>query len=134
MNQYLATGRLVADPELRRTKTGLAVCSFRIAVSTNKKDQDGKRQAVFLSCISFDKTAELISEYCSKGSLIGITAQIQDGSYTNKEGETIRRLDFIVNMVDFLESKKEKAEPAQPAQPKQESYPQNAEDDDDIPF
>lgn len=103
MNTVNLTGRPTKDLEPRMTGNDLMVLSFTLAVNRRKKDDP----ADFISCKAFGKTAEIMSQYLHKGSLIGVTGRIQTGKYDNKEGRTIYTTDVIVDNFDFLESRKE---------------------------
>ena len=105
MNTVNLTGRLTKDLEPRMTGGDLMVLGFTLAVNRRKKDDP----ADFITCKAFGKTAEIMSQYLGKGSLIGVTGRIQTGKYDNKEGRTIYTTDVIVDNFDFLESRKEPA-------------------------
>ena len=105
MNVVSLAGRITKDLEPRMTSGDLMVLSFTLAVNRRKKDDP----ADFISCKAFGKTAEIMSQYLGKGSLIGVTGRIQTGKYDNKEGRTIYTTDVIVDNFDFLESRKEPA-------------------------
>ena len=123
MNTVNLCGRLVRDPETKMTSSDLMIASFTLAGNRRKKDDP----ADFISCKAFGKTAEIMSQYLGKGSLIGVTGRIQTGKYDNKEGRTIYTTDVIVDNFDFLESRKEPANI--------DKYSDMAPiDDSDIPF
>ena len=85
MNKVLLTGRLTRDPELRYTSNNKAVCNFTIA--TNRPVvRDGEKIADFINCIVWGKTAENLSKYQSKGSLVGIDGRLESRSYDDKDG------------------------------------------------
>ncbi|MCM1508274.1 MAG: single-stranded DNA-binding protein [Ruminococcus flavefaciens] len=74
-------GRLTADPELRQTQNGTAVCRFTVAV--NRRTQD--KSADFISCTAWGKTAEFIDKYFTKGQMIAVTGELRTGSYQDKK-------------------------------------------------
>lgn len=84
-NRIILMGRLVADPELRQTQTGLSVCRFRIAVDRFAK-QGEERKADFISCVAWRQTADFISRWFAKGQLIHIEGRLQNADYTDKNG------------------------------------------------
>ena len=102
MNNICLTGRITKDLEPRMTSGDLMVLSFTLAVNRRKKDDP----ADFISCKAFGKTAEVMSQYLKKGSLIGVTGRIQTGKYQNKDGNTVYTTDVMVDNFEFLESKK----------------------------
>lgn len=104
MNNVSLIGRLTKDPELKTTQSGLSVCRFAVAVD---RPYSKDRQADFISCIAWRKTAEFIDSYFSKGQRIALTGSIQTGSYTDKDGKTVYTTDINVSNVEFCESKKQ---------------------------
>ena len=104
MNNVSLIGRLTKDPELKTTQSGLSVCRFTVAVD---RPYSKDRQADFISCIAWRKTAEFIDSYFSKGQRIALTGSIQTGSYTDKDGKTVYTTDINVSNVEFCESKKQ---------------------------
>ena len=113
MNCVNLIGRLVKDVDLRTTKSGTSVAGFILAVdkglSKQKReeaDQAGKPTADFISCQAWGMTADLLSQYCGKGSKIALEGRIQTGSYQDKEtGKTVYTTDVVANRVEFLDSK-----------------------------
>ena len=81
INNVVLMGRLVATPELRNTQTGLAVTSFTIAVDRSYVRQGEQRQADFINCVAWRNTAEFITRYFQKGSMIAVTGSIQTRNY-----------------------------------------------------
>lgn len=111
MNNATLLGRLTRDPELKYTQSGTAVTRITVAVDRGLSKE--KRQvaqannqptADFINCIGWGKTAELISNYFSKGNQIGIVGRIQTGSY-EKNGQMVYTTDVVINSVSFVESK-----------------------------
>jgi single-strand DNA-binding protein len=98
MNSCHFIGRLTKDIELRYTNTEIAVTSFILAVNRQFKKEGEERQADFLSCKAFGKTAEFMGKYFSKGRQVGIDGRIQTGSY-EKDGVKIYTTDVIVEKV-----------------------------------
>ena len=71
MNKVILMGRLTADPELRQTQSGISSCRFTVAVNRRIADKNtGERQADFISCTAWRQTAEFVSRYFKKGSMI----------------------------------------------------------------
>ena len=107
MNIVSLVGRLTKDPECGMGKNQTAYAKFTVAVDRKWKDEQGNRQADFISCVAFGKTADFIGTYFNKGSKIGITGSIQTGSYQDQNGNTIYTTDVLVDGAEFVESKKE---------------------------
>ena len=106
MNVVCLMGRLTADPELRKTASGLSMCRFSIAVNRAYSGANGERQADFINCVAWRQTAEFISRYFRKGNMIGINGSIQTGTYVDKEtGKNRTSFDVSVNNAYFAESK-----------------------------
>lgn len=113
MNSVLLIGRLTKDVDLRTTKSGTNVAGFILAVdkglSKQKRDeavQSDRPTADFISCQAWGMTADLLSQYCGKGSKIALEGRIQTGSYQDKEtGKTIYTTDVVADRVEFLDTK-----------------------------
>ena len=104
-NLVVLTGRLTADPELKYTQSNTPVTSFSIAVSRRYK-QGEEQQADFINIVAWRQTAEFVSKYFQKGSMIGIEGSIQTRRYTDSEGKNRTAFEVIANNVQFVESKR----------------------------
>ncbi|EGQ2787674.1 single-stranded DNA-binding protein [Staphylococcus pseudintermedius] len=105
INRVVLVGRLTKNPELRHTPNGIIVSSFTLAVNRTFTNAKGEREADFINCIAFKKTAENINNYLSKGSLAGVDGRLKSRSYENKEGQRIYVTEVICDSVQFLEPK-----------------------------
>lgn len=105
INKAVLVGRLVRDPEYRTTPSGVQVASFTLAINRNFTNQQGEREADFINCIVFRKTAENVNQYLSKGKLAGIDGRLQTRSYDNKEGQKVFVTEVVCDNVQFLEPK-----------------------------
>ena len=102
-NTVILTGRLTADPELKTTTDGVSVTSFSLAVDRKGK----KKQTDFINIVAWRGTAEFITKYFKKGSLIGLEGSIQTRKYTEKDtGKNRVAFEVVANDVHFIESKK----------------------------
>ena len=106
INRVSLVGRLTKNPEIRKTPNGASICKFTLAVSRKVKAQ-GQPDADFISCVAWNKTADLMYQYLKKGSLIGIDGRLQTGKFTNNNGETIYTCDVMVESLQFLDKKEE---------------------------
>ena len=146
LNSIVLMGRLVADPELRTTTTGRSVCSFRIAVDRSFVRAGEQRQADFIPVVVWEKTAEFVSRYFSKGSMIAVQGQLQSRQYEDNTGAKRTAYEVVAREVSFCGSKAEAgttnnafSAPAAstPAPAYQTAAPSDFEeitDDEDLPF
>ena len=111
MNKVIEIGRAVRDIELKQTNTGKAVVEFSIAVKREFKSENGQYESDFFNCVSYGKTAELISQYIKQGDMFGIEGKLQTRNYTNKEGRKVYVTEIIVEKVEFLQAKKQEEYP-----------------------
>lgn len=108
INNVVLMGRLVADPELRTTTTGKSVCSFRIAVDRSYSRNGEERTADFISIVTWESTANFVSRYFRKGSMIALQGQIQTRQYEDKTtGAKRTAFEVVAREVSFCGSKSE---------------------------
>ena len=88
LNKVVLQGRLVADPEVRQTPSGISVATFRVACDRNYQPQGGERQADFISCVAWRQTGEFIGKYFPKGTMILVEGAIQTRNYEDKNGNS----------------------------------------------
>ena len=105
LNHNVIMGRLVRDPEFRRTNTGKAVVSFTIACDKPGKDSG----ADFIPCVAWEKTGEFINQYFLKGSPIAVEGRLTSRQYETKEGKKQTVLEVVVSQAHFC-GKKETTE------------------------
>lgn len=94
MNKAFIGGNLVHDPELRMTNNGTPVCSFRVAA------KDGK-ETEFINVVSWNKTAENVAQYMSKGRYVVVFGRIHTRKYERKDGGTNYVTEVIADEVEF---------------------------------
>ena len=108
LNHITLMGRLVADPELRRTGSGVAVASFRIAVDRDFVPKDGgERKADFITCVAWRTTGEFVSKYFTKGRMIVVDGRLEMRDWTDKEGNKRTAAEVIVDNAYFGDSKRD---------------------------
>lgn len=146
MNTVNLIGNLTRDPELRYSQSGTAVASCNIAVQRRFKNQNGDYESDFINIKAFSKTAELLAEHFRKGSKLGITGNIQTGSYENQQGQKVYTTDVVVENLTFVERKNSDSSGFNPNQSnysqnnqspsKSSSFSKSSIDisDDDLPF
>lgn len=105
VNKVILIGRLGRDPESRQTNSGMAVSELRIATSRGK-DRDGNEQTDWHTVVCFDKTAEIVSKYLSKGRQVYIEGRLQHDSWEDREtGQKRYKTTVVANTVNFLGSR-----------------------------
>lgn len=112
MNRVVMVGRMTRDPELRRTGSGAAVTSFTLALNRNFNSADGQ-QADYIPCVVWNKVAENVAQYCSKGSLVGVDGKLRSRSYDNAQGQRVFVVEVQCDSVQFLETKAQRERNAQ---------------------
>ncbi len=105
LNVIAIMGRLVADPELRTTPQGTNVCSFRIAVDRSFTRQGEERKADFIAVTAWRQTAEFVSKYFQKGSMIAIEGSLQTRQYQDKNGNNRTTTEVLASQVSFCGGK-----------------------------
>ena len=106
LNRVILMGRLCADPEFRQTQSGIASCRIRIAVTrafANK--QTGEREADFINVTCWRQTAEFVSRYFRKGSMIAVEGSLRNNDWTDQNGVKHYSMDVQADNVHFCESK-----------------------------
>ena len=138
MNKVNLIGRLTFEPELKYNKDNIPYTRFNLAVNRNFTNANGEREADFISCIAWRKTAELINQHFNKGSEIGVSGRIQTGSFEAQDGTKRYTTDIIVEEITFIGKKKDsRPEPEYTGSIPQNNSFNNNEieiDDDDLPF
>ncbi len=137
-NVVILTGRLTADPELKTTTSGIPVTSFSIAVSRRYRSGE-EQQADFINVVAWRQTAEFVSKYFQKGSMIGIEGSIQTRRYTDRDGKNRTAFEVVASNVQFVESKRDGAGNAASAAPASFNNTEASDfaeitGDDDLPF
>ena len=108
LNHIVIMGRLVRDPELRRTGSGVAVASFRVAVDRDFAPKDGgERKADFIDCVAWRQTGEFISKYFAKGRMIVVEGRLEMRDWTDKEGNKRTSAEIVVANAYFGDSKRD---------------------------
>ncbi len=102
MNKAIIIGRLVRDPEMRTTSSGINSTTFTVAVSRNYTNPNGERDTDFLNCVAWRKQAENIAKYCNKGSQVAVEGRIQTRSYDAQDGTKRYVTEIIADNVTFL--------------------------------
>lgn len=107
INRAVLTGRITKDPELRYTQNGTAVVQFTLAVDRQFRNQDGEREADFINCVIWRKSAENFANFTHKGSKVGVDGRIQTRSYENQQGNRVYVTEVIVDNFALLDSRQD---------------------------
>lgn len=134
MNNVSLIGRLTADPELRRTQSGLVTTRFTVAVDRRFAKQGEEKQTDFINIVAWRQTAEFICKYFSKGQRIALTGSIQTGSYTDSEGKKRSTFDVIADNVEFCDSKNSQKTDTKSIEVENTADFERMPDDKDLPF
>ncbi|HHT67502.1 MAG TPA: single-stranded DNA-binding protein [Erysipelotrichaceae bacterium] len=106
-NRAVFVGRLVRDPELRKTNSDISLANFTIAVDNRSKEADGTRGTLFLNCTVFRDQAENLVKYTRKGSLIAVDGSLNQRNFVRQDGSKGREIEVMVDRVIFLEPKRD---------------------------
>ena len=108
LNHITIMGRLVRDPELRRTGSGIAVASFTVAVDRDFGSRDGgERETDFIDCVAWRQTGEFVSKYFTKGRMIVVSGRLQIRSWNDKDGNKRRTAEVVADNCYFGDSKRD---------------------------
>ena len=141
MNKVELIGRLTHDVEMRQTPNGVSLARFSIAVTRRFKNSNGEYDADFINCVAWNKTAEFVTKYFTKGKMIVIAdGRISTRSWETQDGKRAYATEVIANEVNFGESKtspqlntpQTAAQP--PMQDDDDDFIPLDEEDDDLPF
>ena len=110
LNKIFLQGRLVADPEMRHTPSGVAVASLRLAVDRDFKDREtGERKADFINVVAWRQTGEFVSRFLTKGRLAVVEGKLQTRDYTDRDGNRRYATEVVADNVYFGDSKRDGA-------------------------
>lgn len=107
INNVTLVGRITKEPELRYTQQNKAVASFTLAVNRQFKNSNGEREADFINCVIWGKSAENLANWTHKGQLIGVTGSIQTRNYENQQGQRVYVTEVVVTNFQPLEKSKQ---------------------------
>ena len=135
MNTVCLVGNLTRDIELRYTQSGTAVCGFGLAVNERtKKGEEWVDDPVFVDCTAFGRSAEVLSEYCSKGTKIGLEGKLRLERWES-DGQKRSKLSVVANRIELLGARNPSAtDPEAHHEPQEAAVGAGASDEEDIPF
>ncbi len=105
MNKAFLIGRLTRDPELRYSSSNAAIVNFSIAIDRQYTNSQGGRDTDFINIVAFQKQAENIKKYVTKGSLVAVDGRIQTRNYEDKDGKRVYVTEVVADRVQFLDSR-----------------------------
>lgn len=132
LNRVIVIGRLTADPVLRYTQSGLAVCTFTLAVDRPFKGQNGEKETDFLDVQTWRKLGENCANYLTKGKMAAVDGRIQVRTYEAKDGSKRKAVEIVAENVVFLSPKDKGQENG--SIPGQVTNLEQGVNEDDLPF
>lgn len=106
LNRIILIGRLVREPELRYTPSGVPVANFTLACDRPFSNQQGERETDFIDIIAWRKLAETCANHLTKGRLVAVQGRLQVRTYENQEGQRRKVAEVVSDDVRFLDSAK----------------------------
>jgi len=136
MNKVFLTGRITRDLEVRKTQQNKSILSFSIAVDKGTKDQEGKRQAIFIDVQAWEHTADFLEKYAGKGTLIAVEGKIDSYTGTNQQGQKYQKTHVVANQVEILTWPQKDEDPVETITRKQDFTGGGYEEikSEDLPF
>ena len=123
LNRIVIMGRLVRDPDLRRTQAGTAVAAFTLAVERDFKDAaTGERTADFIDCVAWRQTGDFVSRYFSKGRMAVAEGRLQLRDWVDRDGNKRRSAEVVVEQMYFGDSRSEGGQKSGQPVPKEAGY------------
>ena len=130
MNKVVLIGRVTKDIEVRKTNSGKSFTRFTLAVNRRGKDAG----ANFITCVAWEKIADVLGAYVKKGNQIGISGRIETGKYEDRDGKTVFTTDVMVEELDLLEPKESTPAADEPTAQQQDLPDLSELDPDSLPW
>lgn len=105
LNRWTGMGRIATDLELRKTQSGVSVCTFRIACERDFKNQNGEKEADFITIVAWRNTADFVSKYMGKGRMVAVEGKLQSRKWVDKNNQTRVEWEIQAENVYFADSK-----------------------------
>ena len=106
LNKAILMGRLTRDPELRHTQNNTPVASFTLAIDRGRKDANGQSQTDFIDIVAWNRTAEFVCQWFTKGMMAIVVGRIQSRRYQDKNGNNRTAVEVVADEVSFGETKR----------------------------
>ncbi len=104
-NRAILMGRITHDLELRTTPNGISVCHFQIAVDRRFQAKGEERKSDFFRITAWRQTAEFVTRYFRKGSMILVEGELQTSTYTDKNGNNVNAVEIVADQISFTGEK-----------------------------
>lgn len=135
MNKVILMGRLVADPELKTTPSGLSVTTVRVAVNRRFGNADGTREADFFDVVCWRQTADFVAKYFTKGRMIGVVGSLQTRSWDDRNGGKRYATEIVADEAYFCgDGKGDGKGESRPAPRRGAPEMTEADDGEELPF
>lgn len=138
MNKIILVGRLTKDPVIDTTNSGISYCRFNVACKSKQKDENGEQKVDFFVCVAWRQTAELIVQYCKKGSLLQLSGTMGSRNYEKQDGTKQTIWELNIEDIEFLSSNEENGDKETKTTTKGKAVQQTLtpieEDEEDLPF
>ena len=132
INKVILMGRLTRDPEMRHTNSGTPVTTFSIAINSGYGEN---QRTDFVNCLAWNKTAEFVTKYFTKGKMIIVIGRITTRSWETQDGKRAYATEVVAKEVSFGETKSsQQTATQQPMQDDDDDFTPLDEEDDDLPF
>ena len=103
VNRVVLVGRLVKDPELRKTNSDISFATFTLAVDNRMRDADGNRGTIFIDCRVFRDQAENLVKSTRKGSKVAVDGSLNQRNFERRDGTKGKVIEIVVDSVTFLD-------------------------------
>jgi single-strand DNA-binding protein len=131
INKVILEGRMVKDPQLNKTNSGMSVARFSLAVD----NEDKNKTTSFIDCLVWNASAETLCKYTHKGSTISVVGRLNQRNYTRKDGTNASVVEVQVDTFYFLDKKSSSTTTNNSATTKAPiKNEQNIDINDDLPF
>ena len=124
MNKVILIGNITKDIELRQSNSGKFVVEFSVAINNGKDQQGNELPADFINCTAWNKTAEVLSKYATKGTKVGIEGAMKTQTWTDQQGNNRYKTYVLVDRVELLSRPQQQQNPAQVANQYEPQYNQ----------
>lgn len=133
LNHITIMGRIVKDPEIRTTQSGVSVCSFTVAVDRDFSGKGEEKLTDFFDCTAWRGTADFVGKYFSKGRMIVVDGSLQNDRWQDKDGNNRVSAKILANNVYFGDSKRNEST-SQTVESVVANFDEIKEADGDLPF
>ena len=124
MNKVILIGNITKDIELRQSNSGKFVVEFSVAINNGKDQQGNELPADFINCTAWNKTAEVLSKYATKGTKVCIEGAMKTQTWTDQQGNNRYKTYVLVDRVELLSRPQQQQQPQQVANQYEPQYNQ----------